>query len=146
MEQPTKSLVFIQYAPSVPEILKLTADKSTGGLYNLLGGPLNTPKNPRAAEIADKFKTLGCRERPLRRRPLRTSADLFAAVAKVGDPTKRKEVGAAIGASDTKTARAHRLRPGDPSGQAGQRFRADPILPDLEGRKSAVLPASLRHR
>ena len=51
MEDPTNSLVFIQYAPSVPEFLDLTKEKSSGVVYNLLGGVLNTPSNPRAAEV-----------------------------------------------------------------------------------------------
>jgi branched-chain amino acid transport system substrate-binding protein len=56
LEQPTKSLVFLQYAPSVPEFVELTKANSNGVIYDLLGGPLTTPKNPRAAEVADKYK------------------------------------------------------------------------------------------
>lgn len=56
LEQPTKSLVFLQYAPSVPEFVELTKKNSNGVIYDLLGGPLTTPKNPRAAEVADKYK------------------------------------------------------------------------------------------
>ncbi|RUY88888.1 ABC transporter substrate-binding protein, partial [Mesorhizobium sp. M7A.F.Ca.CA.001.10.2.1] len=56
LEQPTKSLVFLQYAPSVPEFVELTGKKSDGVIYNLLGGALTTPKNPRADEVAAKFK------------------------------------------------------------------------------------------
>ncbi|TGQ01372.1 MULTISPECIES: ABC transporter substrate-binding protein [unclassified Mesorhizobium] len=56
LEQPTKSLVFLQYAPSVPEFVELTGKKSNAVIYNLLGGALTTPKNPRADEVAAKFK------------------------------------------------------------------------------------------
>ena len=56
LEQPTKSLVFLQYAPSVPEFVELTGEKSNGVIYNLLGGALISPKNPRAEEVATKFK------------------------------------------------------------------------------------------
>jgi branched-chain amino acid transport system substrate-binding protein len=56
LEQPTKSLVFLQYAPSVPEFVQLTGAKSNGVIYDLLGGPLFSPQNPRADEIAKKFK------------------------------------------------------------------------------------------
>ena len=45
MEQPTKSLLFLQYAPSVPEFVTLTGKKSDGVIYDLLGGehgPLRT--------------------------------------------------------------------------------------------------------
>ncbi|RUZ70626.1 amino acid ABC transporter substrate-binding protein, partial [Mesorhizobium sp. M7A.F.Ca.US.003.02.2.1] len=34
LEQPTKSLVFLQYAPSVPEFVELTGKKSDGVIYN----------------------------------------------------------------------------------------------------------------
>jgi branched-chain amino acid transport system substrate-binding protein len=105
MEQPTKSLVFIQYAPSVPEFLKLTADKSSGVVYNLLGGVLNTPKNPRAAEVSDKFKKRwGVESGPYGAALYEQGQIYFSAVAKVGDPTKNKEVGAAMGQTDMKTA------------------------------------------
>jgi len=105
MEQPTKSLVFIQYAPSVPEFLKLTADKSSGVIYNLLGGVLNTPKDPLAAEILAKFKKRWGVDSGSYGVALYEQAQIyFAALAKVGDPAKRKEIGAAIGASDIQTA------------------------------------------
>ena len=108
MEQPTKSLVFIQYAPSVPEFLKLTADKSSGVVYNLLGGVLNTPNNPRAAEVLDKFKKRwGVESGPYGAALYEQAQIYFAAVAKVGDPTKNKEVGAAMGQTDMKTAEGH---------------------------------------
>lgn len=42
LEQPTDSLLFIQYAPSVPEFLKLTGKQATGLVYNMLGGTLDT--------------------------------------------------------------------------------------------------------
>ncbi|MGH6799661.1 MAG: ABC transporter substrate-binding protein, partial [Roseiarcus sp.] len=94
-----------QYAPSVPEFLKLTADKSSGVVYNLLGGVLNTPKNPLAGEVLEKFKKRWAVDSGSYGAALYEQAQIyFAAVAKVGDPAKRKEIGAAIGASDTKVA------------------------------------------
>jgi branched-chain amino acid transport system substrate-binding protein len=105
MEQPTKSLVFIQYAPSVPEFLKLTADRSSGVIYNLLGGVLNTPKDPLAGEILAKFKKRWGVDSGSYGVALYEQAQIyFNALAKVGDPAKRNEIGAAIGASDTQTA------------------------------------------
>lgn len=56
MEEPTKSLLFIQYAPSVPEFVELTRNNSTGVLYNMLGGPISASVWPRAQEIGDKYK------------------------------------------------------------------------------------------
>lgn len=56
MEDPTKSLLFIQYAPSVPEFVELTRKNSTGVLYNMLGGPINGKVRPRTMEIGKKYK------------------------------------------------------------------------------------------
>lgn len=104
-EQPTDSLVFIQYAPSVPEFVDLTKEKSSGIVYNLLGGVLDTPSNPRAKEIKDKFKARWGVESGTYGVALYEQAYIyFDALAKVGDPAKRKEIGAAIGATDKKTA------------------------------------------
>ncbi len=56
MEDPTDSLLFIQYAPSVPEFVDLTKENSTGVLYNMLGGPISGEVRPRTKEIGDKYK------------------------------------------------------------------------------------------
>jgi branched-chain amino acid transport system substrate-binding protein len=104
-EDPTNSLVFIQYAPSVPEFVDLTKEKSTGIVYNLLGGVLNTPGNPRAAEVLDKFKTRWGVESGTYGAALYEQAYIyFDALEKVGDPTKRLDIAAAIGATDKQTA------------------------------------------
>ncbi|WP_324754019.1 ABC transporter substrate-binding protein [Roseovarius sp. Pro17] len=55
MEDPTDSLLFIQYAPSVPEFVDLTEENSTGVLYNMLGGPISGEVRPRTKEIGDKY-------------------------------------------------------------------------------------------
>ncbi|MDA8251414.1 MAG: ABC transporter substrate-binding protein, partial [Rhodospirillales bacterium] len=56
LEQPTDSLVFLQYAPSVPEFVSLTGPKSTGVLYDLIGGVIDSPKNPRAETLLADFR------------------------------------------------------------------------------------------
>jgi len=105
MEDPTDSLVFIQYAPSVPEFLELTKDKSSGVVYNLLGGVLNTPKNPRAAEVLGKYKDKFGSEPGTYGPALYEQVLLYAdALAKVGDPAKRAEIGAEIGKASKQTA------------------------------------------
>lgn len=105
MEDPTDSLVFIQYAPSVPEFLELTKDKSSGVVYNLLGGVLNTPKNPRAAEVLAKYKDKFGSEPGTYGPALYEQVLLYAdALAKVGDPAKRAEIGAEIGKASKQTA------------------------------------------
>lgn len=105
MENPTDSLVFIQYAPSVPEFLQLTKDKSSGVVYNMLGGLLLTPKNPRAQEVIDKYKAKFNIEPGGAGALIYEEVMIYAdALGKVGDPTKRKEIGAAIGQTDKQTS------------------------------------------
>lgn len=55
MEDPTDSLLFIQYAPSVPEFVDLTKENSTGVLYNMLGGPISAAVSERTTEISKKY-------------------------------------------------------------------------------------------
>ncbi len=104
-EDPTDSLVFIQYAPSVPEFIELTKEKSSGIVYNLLGGVLNTPTNPRAAEILAKYKAAFGNEPGTYGPALYEEVMIYAAaLSEVGDPSDRVAIGAAIGASTTQTA------------------------------------------
>jgi branched-chain amino acid transport system substrate-binding protein len=105
IEDPTDSLVFIQYAPSVPEFVELTADKSTGVVYNLLGGVVQSPKNPRAAEVMAKYKERWGVESGSYGVALYEMMQIyFQALEKVGDPTAWLEIGQAIGETDVKTA------------------------------------------
>jgi len=105
LETPTNSLVFIQYAPSVPEFLELTKEHSTGIMYNMLGGPLDTPKNPRAAEVMKKFQDKYGVASGAYGVILYEQVYVYAeALAKVGDPTKRLEIGQAIGATEKQIA------------------------------------------
>lgn len=104
-EEPTNSLVFIQYAPSVPEFLELTKEKSSGIVYNLLGGVLNTPTNPRAAEVIGKYKEKYGNEPGTYGAALYEQVLIYAAaLEQVGDPADRVAIGKAIGASTTQTA------------------------------------------
>lgn len=101
LEQPSDSLVFIQYAPSVPEFLELTKEKSTGIVYNLLGGTLETEKNPRATEVIGKYEAEYGAKPGFYGPALYEQVYLYAeALEKVGDPAKRLEIGAAIGETD----------------------------------------------
>jgi len=105
MEEPTNSLVFIQYAPSVPEFLELTKEKSSGIVYNMLGGPVRSSSNPRADEIAGKYKAAYNVESGSYGVLLYEQVMVYAdALAKVGDPTKRQEIGAEIAKTDKQTA------------------------------------------
>jgi len=105
MENPTDSLVFIQYAPSVPEFLKLTKDKSSGIVYNMLGGMLPRETNKRADEIVKKYEDAYHTEPGSAAVMLYEQVMIYAdALKKVGDPSKHDEIGEAIGKTDKMTA------------------------------------------
>lgn len=104
-EDPTDSLVFIQYAPSVPEFLELTKEQSSGIVYNLLGGVLNTPTNPRAAEVLGKYEAAYGNQPGTYGPALYEQVLIYAnALNMVGDPSDRIAIGNSIGASTTRTA------------------------------------------
>ncbi|MGY4157899.1 branched-chain amino acid transport system substrate-binding protein [Bradyrhizobium sp. USDA 4461] len=95
LEQPTDSIVFIQYAPAIPEFLKLTGKKSTGVIYNLIGGPI---PNPRTAEIIKSFTKAYGYEPGSTAPAVYEEVMIYAdALKKVGDPTNRLAIGKAIG-------------------------------------------------
>ncbi|MGY4319120.1 ABC transporter substrate-binding protein [Bradyrhizobium sp. JR3.5] len=103
LEQPINSLVFIQYAPHIPEFLKLTGEKGTGVIYNLIGGTL--PKNPRTAEINTKFQAKFGYEPGSSGPAVYEEVMLYAdALKKVGDPKNRLAIGKAIGEINKPTA------------------------------------------
>lgn len=105
LETPTNSLLFLQYAPSVPEFVKLTADKSTGVLYDLLAGPILSPKNTYAKTIGDKFKAKYGVESGTYGISLYEEVMMYVdALKKVGKPDDHKAIGAALGATDKETA------------------------------------------
>ena len=105
LEAPINSLLFLQYAPSVPEFLKLTADKSTGVLYDLLAGPILSPKNTMAKAIGDKFKAKYGVESGSYGVSLYEEVMLYVdALKKVGKPDDHAAIGAALGATDKQTS------------------------------------------
>ena len=104
MEQPTNSLVFIQYAPSVPEFLELTQSSSSGVLYNMLGGSLPTSASPRAAEVLAAYEAAFNTTPGVYGPALYEEVMLYAdALAAVGDPADRLAIGAWIGAAHKET-------------------------------------------
>ena len=106
LEDPTDSLVFIQYGPSVPEFLDLTKDKATGVIYNLLGGHI--PTLPRTQEIMDKYKARWSVEPGTYGVGLYEMMNVYMEAAKkVGDPPDRKAVAKAISETDKPVAEGH---------------------------------------
>lgn len=105
LEQPTQSLVFLQYAPSVPEFVDLTGKGSTGVIYDLLGGVLDTPKNPRAAELKKMFKDkYGVDSGTYGIGLYEMTWVYLDALAKVGSPEDHEAIGKAIGETDKQVA------------------------------------------
>lgn len=105
LEDPTDSLVFMQYGPSVPEFVELTADSSTGVLYNLLGGMILTPSNTMATEFIAKFSDEYGVEPGTYGYALYESVMIYAdALTSVGNPEDRDAIGEALGATSRDTA------------------------------------------
>jgi branched-chain amino acid transport system substrate-binding protein len=108
IENPPDSLLFLQYGPSVQEFLDLTKNNSTGLIYNNLGAAIDT-----LPEVKDFRKRYS--------EKYGNPGGYFAVVAydevliyatcleKVGDPTKRLEIGQCIGGLDIMT-RSGRLK------------------------------------
>lgn len=98
LESPTNSLVFLQYAPSVPEFVKLTGEKSTGVLYDLIGGPLDSPKWPRAQKLLAAYKKRYGVDSGAYGVGLYEMAQMyFKALEKVGDPADHEAIGKMLG-------------------------------------------------
>lgn len=110
MDDPTDSLVFIQYAPSVPEFVKLTAANSTGVLYNLLGGYI--PTSPLAQAIVKKFKAAYGADPGTYGVALYEEVQLYAQALKQvldagGKPSDHLAISKVIAATNEQTASGH---------------------------------------
>ena len=101
MEDPTESLLFIQYAPSVPEFVELTRNNSTGVLYNMLGGPISASVWPRTKEIGDKYTAEYGYDSSIYGYICYEMVYLYAdMLAKVGDPMDYAAMSAELAATD----------------------------------------------
>ena len=98
-ENPTDSVMFLQYAPLVPEFVKLTGENSTGVLYNAIGAPLVSENWPRGVEITNRYEA---EYREVSAGPYGTvlyemAIQYFQALEKVGDPADHDAIGKALG-------------------------------------------------
>ncbi|WP_222182996.1 ABC transporter substrate-binding protein [Geminicoccus harenae] len=144
LEQPTKSLVFLQYAPSVPEFVQLTGEKSNGVIYNLLGGPLVTPKNPRAEEVSKKFQDAYGVESGFYGVALYEIVNLyFDALREVGDPNDHAGIMEAIAATDKQTV-AGRLKfdPATHLAMQGDEYIPLTFFQIWDGERHLIAPAN----
>lgn len=96
MENPMNALLFIQYAPQVPEFVNLTKGTSDGVLYNVLLATV--PGSERAEELRKAFEDEYGREGGLYSIALQEGVELYKkAVCEVADPTDHLAVGEWIG-------------------------------------------------
>lgn len=101
MEDPTPSLLFIQYAPSVPEFVDLTKENSSGVLYNMLGGPLSPQVSNLAKEIGEKYVAEYGYESSIYGYIVYEMVYLYADLLKeVGDPMDYAAMSAALAKTD----------------------------------------------
>lgn len=100
-EQPTKSLVFLQYAPSIPEFQTVTRNQAVGVIYDMLGGAIDSREDTKAisAKFAAKygpggyFSVAGY-----------NAAQLYALCINQGnDPSDRMAIGTCFGKLDVDT-------------------------------------------
>ena len=128
IEQPTNSLIFLQYAPSIPEFGRLTHYKSNGVLFNMLGGGINSRKDTQEI-IAKYVKRFG----PGGYFSVAAYNDvlLYALCIKKGnDPADQLAIGKCIGSLDVDT----------PAGRLA--FDPPPTWPS--GEMSSRRPSSIR--
>jgi branched-chain amino acid transport system substrate-binding protein len=104
LEEPTNSLVFLQYAPSVPEFVKLTGKQSTGVLYDLIGGTLDSPKWPRGPKLLAEYKAkFGIESGSYGVNLYEMTNMYFDALKQVKDAKDHEAIGKALGAMTKET-------------------------------------------
>ena len=102
-QNPTKSMVFLQYAPTVPQFEELAGDAANGVISNLPFSPL--PKTPAGKHAIDAFGAAYKTSPGLNGVTTYVEVKLWEAAAKkVGDPTKTLKVGKEIGKLKMTTA------------------------------------------
>jgi branched-chain amino acid transport system substrate-binding protein len=102
MENPTDSLVFLQYGPSVPEFIELTQENSTGVIYNLLGAAIETL--PETQRIRDAFEERYGHRGGYFAVAAYNEVQLYATcLEQVGDAADRLAIGECLGNLDVDT-------------------------------------------
>ena len=101
-EEPFNALILIQYAPVLQEFINLTKEYSTGVLYTLIGGTINSPKATMSVDILKRYeKEYGEKASGIYAAYVHEQIVVYAdALKKVGDPKKYLEIGKAIGEID----------------------------------------------
>jgi branched-chain amino acid transport system substrate-binding protein len=107
LQNPTNSLVFMQFGPSLPEFIDLTKDQSTGVVYNLFGA-VQSPKMPRTGDIQKKFTAKYGLATGGEGFLLYEELNLYAdALRKVGNPKDRTAIMNAMAKTDKTVSVGH---------------------------------------
>ncbi|WP_214104307.1 ABC transporter substrate-binding protein [Acrocarpospora catenulata] len=106
LQNPTKSLVFMQYGPNQPQFFELTKQKAEGVLFNNLAGLVPSAGYAPAAQLQKDWQAAyGTSEVDPQGVLTYVEMMIYAeALRQVGDPDDAKAIGTAIGASDTEQA------------------------------------------
>jgi branched-chain amino acid transport system substrate-binding protein len=102
MENPTDAMLFIQYAPQVPEFVDLTKGTSDGVLYNVLLATV--PNSERAAFLKGEFKNAYGRDGGLYSVALQEGIELYKEAVCAVDPTDHLAIGEWIGKAEMESA------------------------------------------
>jgi branched-chain amino acid transport system substrate-binding protein len=143
---PTKSILFMQYGPSIPEFLSLTKKTSSGVLYNVLGDPIASPKYHQSADLFAKLSKLTNTPADKINNQALTlyqEIQIYAdALKKVGDPDKKLEIGKAIGASSTPAAGGQiKFDPSNHLAVSGDEGQPLQFLQIRDGKRVLLLPS-----
>ncbi|GGL99064.1 ABC transporter substrate-binding protein [Nakamurella endophytica] len=106
LQNPTKSLMFLQYGPNQPAWLDEAKASGNGVLYNNLAGVIASDKNPETVTLQKAYQAAyGTSAVDPQAVITYQAVKIYAdALKKVGDADKKTEIGQAIGASTTKAA------------------------------------------
>lgn len=105
-QNPTDSLVFMQYGPSRPEFVQTAGTAANGILFDNLAGLIDSPRHPPATALRTAYQQEYGTAAVDPQAVLTYEGVMVyaAALAKVGDPGKQTQIGTAIGAGKTTTA------------------------------------------
>jgi branched-chain amino acid transport system substrate-binding protein len=100
LQNPTKSLIFLQYGPAVPQFLQLTGKSSTGVLYDNLTQPILSNRWPTAVHELAAYSNAYHSDPGAYGTFVYDEVMVYAdALRKVGNPDDKAAIGRALGAT-----------------------------------------------
>ncbi|MGW4791558.1 ABC transporter substrate-binding protein [Nonomuraea sp. NPDC004297] len=106
LQNPTQSLVFMQYGPNQPQFFELTKDKAEGVLFNNLAGLVPAANFPPAVQLQKDWKAAYGSD-DVDPQGVMTYVEIMIyaeALKQVGDPDDALAIGSAISKIDTEQA------------------------------------------